>query len=246
MSAARSESDTQVFHQPFLVTLTIGTPYIPPKVAPTLDALLWGAVRLKYPDCEDVAQRIPLQSTDGVFHGSRMLCDPLFPIGPVLFFQSINNERREDDLPNGWLDTRAYKGTPVDVSKIRNGDSSRGSFSVKMDSYTPFGRGALWKAGFYGCGDMTMTESLLRVLPGIGRKAARGYGAIVDVDMEPVDEDCSLIRDGKPMRPIPEPLWRQIGGDPLPLRKARAVIGDGQPDYRESLCVTPAGGRLPW
>ena len=235
-------------YQPFLVTLTIGTPYIPPKVAPTLDGLLWGAAGLESPDCEDIAERIPLKKTDGVFHGSRMMCDPLFPERPVSFFQSINNERREDDLPEFWMDARAYKGSSVDVSKLRNGDPGRGTFSVKMDGYTPFSRGSSWKVGFYGCGDIARVESLLRTPPGIGRKAARGYGSIVadGVDVTPVDQDWSLMRDGSPMRPIPEKLWRDLGGLPLPLKMARAEMCAGHPDDHEVLCVTPAGGQLSW
>lgn len=242
------DKSKQVSHQPFLVTLTIGTPYIPPKVEPTLDGLLWGAVRLENPDCEDVASHLPLRMTDGVFHGSRMMCDPLFPERPVTFFQSINSERREDGLHAAWLDTRIYKGSAVDVSNIRNGDGGRGTFSVKMNDYTPFGRGACWKVGFYGCGDIARVKSLLRLLPGIGRKAARGYGALVDdgVDIDIMETDWSLMRDGKPMRPIPEQLWSTLGGSPLPLRMARAEMRNGQPDDYEVLCVTPAGGRLSW
>ncbi|CDQ10638.1 conserved protein of unknown function [Acidithiobacillus ferrivorans] len=228
------------------MTLNIGTPYIPPKVAPTLDGLLWGAARLEFPECEDATEHIPLQRTEGVFHGSHMMCDPLFPERTVTFFQSINNEREEDAIHESWLDTRLYKGADVDVSKLRNGDSGRGTFSVKMDSYTPFGRGRFWKAGFFGCGDMSRVESLLRILPGIGRKAARGYGAIADVDVDPVERDCSLMREGKPMRPIPEKLWSSLGGTPLPLRMARAEMRAGHPDDHEVLCVTPGGGRLSW
>lgn len=233
-------------NQPFKVTLYIGSPYIPPKVAPTLDGLLWGAVRLELPDCDDVAAHIPLQQTDGVFHGSRMMCDPLFPDRPVTFFQSINNERREETIQEAWLDTRLYKGSCVDISKLRKGDSGRGTFSVKMDNYAPLYRGQYWEARFYGCGDPERVESLLRVLPGIGRKAARGYGSIVDVDVEVIDQDLSLIRDGKPMRPIPKSLWDSIGGMPLPLRMARVEMCEGNPDDHEVLCVTPIGDRLSW
>lgn len=78
---------THTDFQPFLVTLTIGSPYIPPRAMPTLDALLWGAARLESPQCEDVAERIPLKRTDGVFHGSCMMCDPMFPDCEVKFFQ---------------------------------------------------------------------------------------------------------------------------------------------------------------
>lgn len=233
-------------HQPFLVTLRIGTPYIPPKVAPTLDALLWGAVQMGYPECENIAERIPLKKTDGVFHGSRMICDPLFPEPSVSFFQSINNERKEDCLAEAWMDTHIYKDSGVDISKLRNGDAGRGTFSVNMNSYPVRSRGSVWKVGFYGCGDVKRVEFLLQLLPGIGRKTSRGYGAIQEVEVEPVEEDRSLMRDGKPMRPIPELLWAHLGGVRLPLQMARAEMHSGQPDHYEVLCVTPTGGHLPW
>lgn len=231
---------------PFLVTLTIGSAYIQPKKPPTLDALLLGALRLVFPYSEDVSALIPLQKTDGVFHGSCMICDPLFSGYYVKFFQSINNERKEQTINGDWLDTRIYKGLDVDVSKLRKGDSGRGAFSTKMDDYTLYHRGSFWKAGFFGCGDLSQVKSLLHKLPGIGRKAARGYGAIFDVDVDPVDTDYSLIRDGKPMRPIPENLWVRMGGSPLPLRMARAEIHIGNPDEHEVLCVAPTGEHLSW
>lgn len=232
--------------KPFQVRLTIGTPYLPPKAIPTLDALLWGAIGLASPECEDIAERIPLKKTDHIFHGSCMICDPLFPDRPIDFFQSINNERREDALISTWLDNRLYAGTDVDVRFIRNGDAGRGTFSTTTDRYTPFSRGQRWTVGFYGCGDLYRVESLLRRLPGMGRKASRGYGAIVEVDIEPVEKDYALIKDGKPMRPIPEKLWAKLGGAPLPLKMARAELHRDNPDNRETWCVAPGGARMSW
>lgn len=237
---------THTDFQPFLVTLTIGSPYIPPRAMPTLDALLWGAARLESPQCEDVAERIPLKRTDGVFHGSCMMCDPMFPDCEVKFFQSINNERKEDGLPDAWLDGKIYEGLPVDISKIRGGDAARGTFSTKRDGYVPFSRGRFWNVGFYGCGDMLRAGLLLRRLPGIGRKASRGYGAITNMDVVAVDQDLSLMRDGLPMRPIPGTLWKRMGGSPLPLKMARAELRDADPNSCEVNCVAPAGEILSW
>lgn len=232
--------------QPFLVTLTIGSAYLPPKAMPTLDAILWSAVKRVSEGEDDMTSCMPLCRTERVFHGSGMLCEPMFPVLPVKFFQSICNERKEDDLLPQWLDTRLYKGSSVDVGKIKSGISGKGTFSVKTDGYTALSRGKLWKVGFYGCGDMRRVESLLHLLPGIGRKASRGYGAITDIEVEPKDHDFSMMRDGLPMRPIPIEIWERMGGRMLPKRKARAVMCDGDPDEYEEFCVTPMGDRIPW
>lgn len=231
---------------PLMVTLTIGSSYIPPKKPPTLDALLFGALRLLHPDTENLVDLIPLQHTDGVFHASCMMCDPLFPGGQVSFIQSINNERREDAIPAPLFNARLYSGLGVSVSELRNGGSQRGTFCPRVDKYPLLHRGSVWKVGFFGCGDAPAVESLLRYLPGIGRKARRGYGSIVDVDVDAVEEDYSLMRDGLPMRPIPTALWHQLGGSPQATCVARARLSMGNPDNHEEPCVAPSGGHLPW
>ena len=93
---------------------------------------------------------------------------------------------------------------------------------------------------------MNCVQTLLHRLPGIGKKAARGYGAITDVDVDPVDHDLSLMRNGLPMRPIPVDLWDRMGGRTLPVRMARAMVCDGNPDEHEVPCVAPMGERLSW
>jgi hypothetical protein len=235
-----------VKHEPFLCTITVTGIYVPPKKLPTLDALLWGAARLAtendIPDLLD----IPLKMTDGVFHGSSMLCDPMFSVSPVRFFQSIYNERQEDDLSPAWLDTKLYKNSSVGVHDLKSGTTVRGTFSVKENEYAALSRGKSWEVGFYGCGDLNLVESMLHLLPGIGKKASRGYGAITGVNVKPEDQDLSMMREGLPMRPIPVELWDRLSGRPLPTRKARAVVCDGNPDDHEVWCVTPNGARLPW
>ncbi|XRP97790.1 hypothetical protein ACO3UB_08325 (plasmid) [Methanocaldococcus sp. 16A] len=56
---------------------------------------------------------------------------------------------------------------------------------------------------FYVCGDKEELEELLKGLPGLGKKTAIGYGFIKEFSIDEADEDYSLVKDGKAMRPIP-------------------------------------------
>ena len=56
---------------------------------------------------------------------------------------------------------------------------------------------------FYGCGDIDRIASALQHLLAIGDNVRIGYGALHSWHIEPIDEDRSLIYQGKAMRPIP-------------------------------------------
>ena len=59
-------------------------------------------------------------------------------------------------------------------------------------------------ATFYVRGDLHEILRLLSYLPGLGKKVAYGWGMIKSVSVEETDENYSLIKDGKAMRPLPE------------------------------------------
>lgn len=44
----------------------------------------------------------------------------------------------------------------------------------------------------------------------IGKKSAHGHGKVLRVDVDPIDQDCSLIMDGRAMRWLPDPAGTRL------------------------------------
>lgn len=234
---------------PFRVSLKIRGPYIPPTFMPLLDGLLWGAaarVLGRPPQAEEV----PLRQTDGIYHASAMVAPPGLDVaGKATFRQNILRDDAET-LPASLLSARG----DGDISKLRDGVRDRGAFKPKQNIYPTLlphpdaidivDGWPVWSVHFFGVGDAERTAWLLRQLPGIGRKAARGYGALDGgtdaVTVRPA-EDFSWLRSGRPMRPLPVVVWRGLAGaDPdWPVTSAAVA-----PPYGEAprvSCVAPDG-----
>ncbi len=226
--------------RPFRVILNLKSPYIPSNTTPTLDGVLWGALsrRLGQPASEAVPlDEIPLTRSHGVFHGSRAaIAEPLAAGNhTVSFFRSFFRER--DQMPEFFFDTKT--GWPENVkdgiAKVRTGDIARGIFKPAKNDYpllyrSDFSRDPiLLVVAFFGHGDPERVRTLLRFLPGIGRKVHQGYGLIESVRIDPIEQDYSLIRNGQPMRPIPVEGWTALGGDPAlrprPMRVMPPYLG---------------------
>lgn len=64
---------------------------------------------------------------------------------------------------------------------------------------------------FYAKGDKEEIERLLKsYIFYVGKKGSQGYGRIREIIVEEIEEDWSLFKDGKPMRPIPARYFREI------------------------------------
>jgi len=63
---------------------------------------------------------------------------------------------------------------------------------------------------FYAKGEASKIEELLHGLPALGKKRADGFGFVSGFEVEEVEEDWSLVRDGVAMRPLPVGMlaWR--------------------------------------
>lgn len=85
-------------------------------------------------------------------------------------------------------------------TKKRKLDIARGPFrswAIKLP-YVP-----ATKAVFYVYGSKSKIEELLEHLPGLGKKVVVGFGEIRDFEIEEIEEDYSLVKDGIAMRPLP-------------------------------------------
>jgi len=56
---------------------------------------------------------------------------------------------------------------------------------------------------FYAYGDIQEVLRLLNHLAGLGKKIVAGFGAFKSISVEELDEDRSIVWNGKAMRPIP-------------------------------------------
>ncbi|WP_456478144.1 hypothetical protein [Geoglobus ahangari] len=128
---------------------------------------------------------LPLKKTAGIYHAS------------VSFF----------DVSEAYTTTiyKRFCEKHLDLRRIRRKkiDRARGHFRDYMISlvYVPAKR-----VTFYANGNPDRIESLLEGLPGLGKKVAIGFGFIKDFRIHESDEDHSIVKDGRAMRPIPLPL----------------------------------------
>lgn len=210
---------------PFEVRITLRTPgCIRPDL--TLDAVLAAALFRLHGDVERAHREIPLQNTDGVWHGSR-----------VRFLQGeFAQARYVARLSHRDFDPAGYSGAENRKGEIRI-NIGGGDLSPQVRNLPVFA-GSI---AFDACGDAQAVEDLLWQLRGIGKNVRQGWGRVAQIQIHPQERDTS-VRDAndEPCRPVPAELWRRWGLD------AGRVITDEagwRPAYwnnaNRCLCVLP-------
>ena len=63
---------------------------------------------------------------------------------------------------------------------------------------------------FYACGDLDEIKSLISNLAGLGKKVDIGFGGIRSFEIAELNQDFSLVMNGKAMRPIPIELCKFV------------------------------------
>jgi CRISPR type IV-associated protein Csf3 len=95
---------------------------------------------------------------------------------------------------------------------------------------------------FYVRGDMENVKELLEnYIYYLGKKSSQGYGQIRKWEFKEVEQDWSIWKDNKPMRPIPGLQCQEyikVGKD-LNLQECAIIPPYWRQDYRE-LCVMPS------
>jgi len=130
----------------------------------------------------------PLKKTGDIYHAS------------ISFF----------DIKDAFT-TKIYKKfceKYLDLKRIRKKkiDKTRGHFKDHMISlvYVP-----ARKVIFYGCGDVSTIDDLLKNLAGLGKKTSIGYGFIKDYKIKEIKDDLSVVKEGIAMRPIPKEMLKE-------------------------------------
>ncbi|APZ42645.1 hypothetical protein [Acidihalobacter ferrooxydans] len=220
-------------HRPFALDVRLKSPLIAQPFYPTLDALLSWVVWMQTGDIGRIRD-LPLDCTDGVFHGSL----PVVHRPPVFFEVGVSKHLSKRDLDEPgikWKD-----------EKLNFSNSSTGTLAM-VDNRSAFcvlnaeGLYEQTRLTYFGSGDAEHCEHLMQLIPGIGKRRHIGTGEIADVSMSLIDEDRSLVDVHKrPMRPIPLEIWHALGGSDAVRHNTDTQ--SWQPSYKHSpktLCAVP-------
>lgn len=96
------------------------------------------------------------------------------------------------------------------IDLVRKGTASRVSGAFR-DTQLPIPLLLCERMVGYACGDRSSVHRILkRGVHFLGKYATMGKGRVVGVDVEWIDEDWSLVRDGKAQRYLPHPQGRRV------------------------------------
>lgn len=121
----------------------------------------------------------------------------------------------------------------------------RGKVIIEQSTYKAYHmpiyyRAALW-VEWYLVGEPERIRELLSTVTHLGKKTAQGWGRVIRWEIEPVDEDWSIWKDGKLMRGIPP----EHAKDQVPLDLAFIHYGI-RPSYwdkrNQMLLLVPSHG----
>lgn len=212
----------------FKVTMTLGSPLVTNGGYMTLDALLAALIFDQTGDLEQAHSAIPLQATEGLWHGSAAIVEKL-DSGRISFVASL---RATHDLQ---LD---------DIAKNRQGNTHtsmgltrRREFGAVMNSY---GLCTAARVTWYGQGKVDEVERLLTEVSFIGKRRASGFGQVTGLHIEADELDGITGLFGEPLRPVPVALFK---GDPTALRADAAWRPAYWHPANRSICFVPEASR---
>ena len=129
---------------------------------------------------------------------------------------------------SGSIATLKYSGMEKAIPKINTSSGHYRSFARKLVTI------AVKNVTFYARANIDKLSLLLQGLPGLGMKVAIGYGAIKSYKIEEIENDYSMVKDGKATRPIPTRYCNSYEGEPI---KCNWTVPYWSSDYED--CVYP-------
>jgi len=206
------------------VTAVLKTPIIMRGFL-TFDALMGALHFEKYEDVEKAHANIPIKCNEGLFHASAAQVDD-FQRGSISFIAGM---RADHDIDADLL-KKNRAGTKNHIVILRTKRERFGN--VKNDYPTIAASKVFWDVE----GHYDDIASLLKNAMFIGKKRTAGYGEIDRWDFEDGHNDGVLSADGKPLRPIPVPLYK--GDTTLPIVDAAWKPAYWDPENRAA-CYAP-------
>lgn len=194
-------------YQPFTLLLRLASPTILTAHAPVLDALVYEGLSQRY--CSETQEELHQRMAQsylafnkdlGVFHASSMwfVMDDNKAVIPTA---TGRVDRRGPEKMSTWCTNAVLPGSKRPKTKIRNdGGVMRTRMRERAAYAAPY-------AMFFGLGDVLAIKQLLEFFHvGVGYDAQNcGAGGITGIGfIAPLKTDLSLMRAGRPNRPLPE------------------------------------------
>jgi len=136
---------------------------------------------------------LPIKKTDGLYHASVSILEPY----------KIQLARIYKRFETRWTDG-------IKKKKVYRGSGFFKDYAI-AEPYIP-----AKTCMFYINGDINVISDVLNDVISLGNDTRIGWGKILEYNIEKTDKDCSIVKDGKAMRPIPVWLCKEFG-DQVPL-----------------------------
>ena len=181
------------------VTARLNAPIVTGGGYMTLDGLLGALLFDQLQDVDAAHAAIPVRSTDGLFHASAIIMEPI-ERSRVAFIASLR--------PNHSID-------PDLILKNKRGELHRKFDSSVTNVMNGYRMLTAPTATWYTEGDADQIRKLLEPVQFIGKRRASGFGRVTQWEFEPDDLDGIEGPFGEPLRPIPQEMFK--GDRTLPL-----------------------------
>jgi len=191
----------------------------------TLDALLAAILFDSGASVEEAHIRIPLQNTQGLWHGSAAIYETL-EVGRQAF---VANLRANHDLDPSLVAKNKHGKVHSKISLLR-----RQQFGAVMNGYSYLVTEAIT---WYGEGDAVQVEKLLRSVGFIGKRRASGFGEVKAIELTESESDGVVSPFGEPLRPVPQELFT---GDKNSIRGDAAWRPAYWRPENRAICYLPA------
>lgn len=189
----------------FTVTAIMRAPMVLNGGFLTLDALLAGLAYMRTGDARRAEAEVPLRQTDGLFHASAAIMDPLAR-RPVSIVASLHARHK--------LDPALLKRNPEGAIHRRIGLENRQKFGLVLNTYLLVETD---EVTWYAEGDRDAVMAELEAQPVfLGSRRAGGYGEVEKWEIDEGDFDGITGPVGEPLRPVPVDVF---GGDRSGVRK---------------------------
>ena len=173
------------------ITAHMKTPFITGGGYMTFDALLAGILFDQLQDVEAAHSSVPVKCTDGLFHASAAMYEPLDQ-SRVAF---VANMRAEHSLDADLFPRKKNGAIHKKIGRHRRRD-----FGMVMNSYDSVQVESLeWHVE----GDNEEIFKLINPISFIGKRRASGFGEVDRWSIEPSELDGLTGFLDEPMRPIP-------------------------------------------
>lgn len=185
------------------ITAHMKTPFITGGGYMTFDAVLAGILFDQLQDVEAAHCSVPIKCTDGLFHASAAMYEPLDQ-SRVTF---VANLRAAHDLDSDLIMKNRQGRIHSKIS-----ESKKQQYGLVLNSYDCMNTETVqWSVE----GDPEQIKKLIEPISFIGKRRASGYGEVDRWSLENSELGGLLGYLNEPLRPIPEDLFK---GDPNAVR----------------------------